>query len=700
MAIALSQEHRDLAEVVRGFLAHHRARTISRAVTDGDATGVAELWSAMAGQGWMGIHLPEAFGGAGYGLPELAIVLEEHGRALTPGPFLASAVVSSVLAIAGSDAQKSAHLPGLADGSVIGAFAVHTTLVGGAYASLCLVPAGDDALLVDRDTLTCADVRSLDSTQGLVRIESDMPAPTAENTVVGGGLLLRRLARLLAAAEMAGGAGATLDAAVEYAKIRTQFGRTIGSFQAIKHHCADMLVQSELAVATAWDAVRTSPEADDIDLVADTAALVTSQAFLHNAQFNIQIHGGIGFTWEHDAHLYLRRSRSHAALLAPRHTILSHVFARVSEGARREFSFALPPEAEEYRAAARALVADFHSAAPEKRRAVLAESGYLVPHWPIPYGRGAGAIEQLVIEEELDGIEIPGLGIGGWVLLTLVQQATDEQKQRWIHPSLHGELTWCQLFSEPGAGSDAAAVSTKAVRVDGGWRVSGQKVWTSNAQDCNRGLATVRTDSDAPKHQGITAMVIDMAAPGVTVRPLTELTGRAFFNEVYFDDVFVPDADIVGAVDGGWAVARATLGNERVSIGGGTKLGPGAYDLVDWTLAFAPGDAGIGREAAELVVEELAMRVLELRRVARAVSGEGPGPEGSVSKLLSAEHSQRVTELGMEICGSAAVLGGAAPLDHDYLFARSLTIAGGTSEISRNVIAERVLGLPRDPLAR
>ena len=193
-----------------------------------------------------------------------------------------------------------------------------------------------------------------------------------------------------------------------------------------------------------------------------------------------------------------------------------------------------------------------------------------MPHWPKPWGRGADVLEQLVIEEEFTGVERPDMGITGWVTLTIAQAGTDDQRERWVEPVLRGQVMWCQLFSEPGAGSDAAAVRTAAKKVDGGWRVTGQKVWTSLAQYCQWGLATVRTDPDAPKHAGVTMMAIDMNAPGVKVNPLRGITGDSHFNEVFFDDVFVPDDDVVGDVNRGWLVARATLGNERISIGGGS----------------------------------------------------------------------------------------------------------------------------------
>jgi alkylation response protein AidB-like acyl-CoA dehydrogenase len=503
----------------------------------------------------------------------------------------------------------------------------------------------------------------------------------------------------LAAAEAAGGARACTEMAVAYASHREQFGRVIGSFQAVKHQCADMLVAAELAAAVAWDAARASGHDASTELAAAIAVTQAIPGYRRCAELNIQVHGGIGYTWEHDAHLHLRRASALAAVVAADTDAPAAVVAYTAAGATPRLAVDLPGEADRYRAQARAF-RQRHDALPAgERRAALIESGYLVPHWPKPWGRGADAAEQLVIEEELAGVEAPNLGIGTWVLLTLVQHGTPEQLDRWIRPSLEGELRWCQLFSEPNAGSDAAAIETRAVRSDGGWIVNGQKVWTSGAHESNWGLATVRTDPDAPKHAGVTTLAIDMRSPGVEVRPLRELTGETLFNEVFFSDVFVPDDDVVGEVNHGWTVARATLGNERVSIGGNK----GGLELLDAPALVgvrdASGDRGWDRGIGVLIAEGHAMAVLNLRQIARTLAGAGPGPEGNVSKLLSAEHAQRVTGLAMRIAGVAAVADDSS-VAHDYLFTRCLTIAGGTSEIVRNLIGERILGLPRDPLQR
>ncbi|MDR3662076.1 MAG: acyl-CoA dehydrogenase family protein, partial [Mycobacterium sp.] len=350
-------------------------------------------------------------------------------------------------------------------------------------------------------------------------------------------------------------------------------------------------------------------------------------------------------------------------------------------GAAHGASFSLPTEADRFRLEATEATAKLRSLPPAEHRDYLVDTGYLVPHWPRPWGRQAGVIEQLVIEEEFSaggGIELPELGITGWVMLTITQAGTDEQRARWVEPVLRGQINWCQLFSEPGAGSDAAAVRTTATPVDGGWRVTGQKVWTSLAHECQWGLATVRTDPDAPKHAGVTMMAIDMSSPGVRVLPLRELTGEALFNEVFFDDVFVPDADVVGDVNRGWLVARATLGNERVSIGGGSGgIGVGADDLIK-LLDNAPGGASARWEhrVGEVIAELHALRLLNLRNASRAIAGGDTAAEANVSKLLQAESSQHVSELAIELAGTSAVAGRTPELTRAYLYARCLTIAG------------------------
>src|SRR6202034_1377364 len=424
-----------------------------------------------------------------------------------------------------------------------------------------------------------------------------------------------------------------------------------------------------------------------------------------------QVHGGIGFTWEHDAHLYLRRAAAIQALIDAEGAAID-VTDPGRSGGSRAAAIDLPPEAEEIRVSIRPEVQRLRELDREARKQALIESGLLMPHWPKPWGRDAGAVEQLVIEQEFAAAELkrPSLGITGWVILTLIQYGTPEQVARWVPAALNQEVIWCQLFSEPGAGSDAAGIRTRATRAGeggekgAGWLINGQKVWTSGAQHAAYGFATVRTNPDAPKHDGITMVVIDMHAKGVTVRPLRMPNGGSALNEVFFDDVFVPDDDVVGPVDGGWTVARATLGNESVSIGGG---GGSGFTLPPHA-AIGPLDAhperlagGAGR-VGRFLASTQSMTALNLRAAYRAVAGGGPGPEGNITKLLLSENGHEGAAMLAELAGpDLAFLDGPAGMAGTLvLLNRSMSIAGGTSEIKRNQIAERILGLPRDPLIR
>ena len=716
-ALAITEEHNDLADAAIGQLSRLNSRAAARATLEDGSSHPADIWSAGAEVGWNGLAIAEEHGGSGFGLAELAVVLEAQGRELCPGPFLPSVAAAVVIDRCAPDSVRAQLLPGLADGNTVGALALSGSVtigsdlvvtgespavLGAPDADVLVIAAGEDVVIIDAAaegvTITARD--SLDTTRSVGSVALRGVTVDEDRVLRGAARKAWTVFRILASAEAVGVSWATLEMAVEYAKVREQFGRTIGTFQAVKHHAANMLVNAEETTAATWDAAR----ADDLDSAWFAAAVAASHAIrtqVFNAQNNIQLHGGIAYTWEHDAHLYLRRARTLAAIMQDGADPLLDIVEGQRSGRAHGASFTLPPEAEAHRSQAREAVARVRSLPEDKQRDFLVDSGYLVPHWPKPWGRAADVLEQLVIEEEFSDVERPDMGITGWVALTIAQAGTADQRERWVEPVLRGQVMWCQLFSEPGAGSDAAAVRTAAKKVDGGWRVTGQKVWTSLAQYCQWGLATVRTDPEAAKHAGVTMMAVDMKAPGVTVNPLRGITGDSHFNEVFFDDVFVPDSDVVGDVNRGWLVARATLGNERISIGGGSggTTGFSPDDLVK-LLDAAPEPANYVRRAGESIAETHTLRLLNLRRASRAIAGAEPGPEGNVTKLLVAEAGQRITELGMELAGSAPVVGQAPKLLRSYLGNRAMTIAGGTSEITRNTIAERILGLPRDPLLK
>jgi alkylation response protein AidB-like acyl-CoA dehydrogenase len=412
--------------------------------------------------------------------------------------------------------------------------------------------------------------------------------------------------------------------------------------------------------------------------------------------------GGIGFTWEHDAHLHLRRAMATRQLLGDPDCYLTEVVDRSLGGTRRSLTADLPNESERARAELAPVFEELRTLKGADQRRALVDAGLAVPHWPRPWGRDANAVEQVVIDQGLAeaGVARPHLGVGAWALPVIIAFGSPEQQQRWVRPTLVGKLRWCQLFSEPGAGSDLASLTTRADRAEGGWVLNGQKVWTSMARESDWGICLARTDPSVPKHDGITYFIVDMRSPGLDIRPLREITGDAMFNEVFIDDLFVPDECVIGAVGDGWKIARATLANERVSMSSGSTFGIGVESLL--RLAERRDgrvSAGIRLRLASLLVEAQSLGLMAHRSTLRTLAGTDPGPGVSVRKLLGAEHEQRVQEMGLAMFGpeGASVDGYADRWAHGFLVTRCLTIAGGTSEIQRNVIAERLLGLPRDP---
>jgi alkylation response protein AidB-like acyl-CoA dehydrogenase len=724
MGIALTDDHRELSRVADGFLTAQKARLAARDLLDAPDEARPAFWADLAGLGWLGLHIDEEYDGSGFGLPELVVVIEALGRAVAPGPFVPTVVASAVVARNGSGEQKARLLPGLIDGSVTAGvgFGGSVTCVegvangaagvvlGAGLADLLLITAGDDVLLLDRsrDGVSVELPPSLDLARRSGRVVLDGVAVRDGDILEGAAGDALAYARVLFAAEAVGGAVDCVDTAVAYAKVRQQFGRTIATFQAIKHHCANMAVAAEAATALVWDAARAASgdEADDkqFRLLAAAAAASAFPAYVRNAELNIQVHGGIGFTWEHDAHLHLRRAMTLRAVLGGDGPA-AELFDLTAAGVNRANSLDLPASAEELRVSVRADAADIAKLDGQEQLDKLIATGYVMPHWPTPWGRGADAVEQLVIDQEFRAARIkrPDYGITGWVILTLIQHGTPSQIDRFVDKALRKAEVWCQLFSEPEAGSDAAAIKTRAVRVDGGWKINGQKVWTSGAHYCQRGLATVRTDPDVPKHAGITTVVIDMNAPGVEVRPLRMLTGGSEFNEVYFNDVFVPDEDVVGEPNNGWTVARATLGNERVSIGSGSGVA-GVNPAVLIGLVSTHGDrlAGAKIRVGNFLADDHAIRLLNLRRAVRSIEGTGPGPEGNITKLKLAEHMGEYAAISCALLGQdIAVMDGPASIAALMAMgARGMAIAGGTSEVTRNQIAERILGMPRDPLIK
>jgi alkylation response protein AidB-like acyl-CoA dehydrogenase len=430
-----------------------------------------------------------------------------------------------------------------------------------------------------------------------------------------------------------------------------------------------------------------------LTIAAAVAAAAGIDAAKANAKACIQVLGGIGITWEHDAHLYLRRAYGIGQFLGGRSRWLRRVAESTVAGLRRDLHIDLESVAH-LRPEIAAAVAAVAAQPVESRRRKLAESGLLAPHWPVPYGRGAAPAEQLLIDQELAaaGVQRPDLVIGWWAVPTILDAGTREQIEHFVPATLRGDVTWCQLFSEPEAGSDLAALRTKAERAERGWILNGQKVWTSAAHKADWGVCLARTDPDAPKHKGITYFLVDMRSPGIVIRPLREITGDELFNEVFFDDVFVPDDMVVGGINDGWRLARSTLASERVAMAHGTSLG----NPMEQTLRALSGvdlDPVDAERLGELLVAAQVGSLLDHRIAQLAVGGRDTGAEASARKLIGVRYRQGLEEFRMELSpGAGVVLNDAV---QSFLNTRCLSIAGGTEQILLTMAGERLLGLPR-----
>ncbi|MFI7286537.1 acyl-CoA dehydrogenase [Streptomyces anulatus] len=761
--IGIAEEHRALAHSVRGWLARAAPPGEAREILDAGSPATPGVrpahWEGLAAQGLTGIHLPEAYGGGGGGLLDLAVVLEEAAYASLTGPYLATALTSAVLrhAVAAGCEALGGPLRELAAGDRTAALALApgtltaTPAEGGhrldgtappvltaEAADLLLLPAatpdGERWFLVDAgaEGLAVRPHRSVDPTRPTGEVRADAVHVPAHRAVpVADPALVGDLAAVLLAADACGTAARSLDTAVAHAGVREQFGRPIGAFQAVKHLCSDMLVRLEQARALTWDAARAADESvraaeESVraveeagavgsggseptrsdgpgpgarGLTAALAAATAPEAAYTCAKDAIQILGGIGFTWEHDAHLQLRRAVLARQLLgaADEHRLRA---ARLAEaGARRELALELPAEAAGHRDEARPHLAAARGLTPAGARRALAATGYAAPHLPAPYGLDAGPVQQLAIQQESgeQGIRLSDLSIATWVVPSLIAYGTEEQRERYLPATLRGDLQWCQLFSEPEAGSDLAALRTRAVRTGEGWRVTGQKVWTSAARTADHGILLARTDPDAPKHRGLTYFLVDMKhAEGIDIRPLKEITGEALFNEVYFDDVLLPADAVVGEVGGGWRVARNTLGNERVHMADQMTFDSGLEALIARSAGL---DGATRTRIGALAAEAHALACVGLRTTLQQVSGREPGAGASVRKLVQTVHQQKVAELTLELLGPDGAVDEPAAAEralHGFLMSRCLTIAGGTTQIQLNVVAERILGLPRD----
>lgn len=687
MSIAITPEHYELADSVRSLVARVAPSEVLHAALESPVENPPPYWQAAAEQGLQGVHLAESVGGQGFGILELAVVLAEFGYGAVPGPFVPSAIASALIAAHDPQAKVLAEL---ATGAAIAAYALDSGLTAtrhgdvlvirgevravpaAAQASVLVLPVAiesrDEWVVLRNDQLEIEAVKSLDPLRPIAHVRAN--AVDVSDDALLSNLTMttaHALMSTLLSAEAVGVARWATDTASAYAKIREQFGRPIGQFQAIKHKCAEMIADTERATAAVWDAARALDDAgessSDVEFAAAVAATLAPATAQRCTQDCIQVHGGIGFTWEHDTNVYYRRALMLAACFGRGSEYPQRVVDTATTAGMRPVDIDLDPSTEKLRAQIRAEVAALKAMPREPRTVAIAEGGWVLPYLPKPWGRAASPVEQIIIAQEFTAgrVKRPQIAIATWILPSIVAFGTDNQKQRLLPPTFRGDIFWCQLFSEPGAGSDLASLATKATRVDGGWRITGQKIWTTGAQYSQWGALLARTDPSAPKHNGITYFLLDMKSEGVQVKPLRELTGKEFFNTVYLDDVFVPDELVLGEVNRGWEVSRNTLTAERVSIGGSdSTFLPTLGEFVDFVRDYrfeGQFDQVARHRAGQLIAEGHATKLLNLRSTLLTLAGGDPMAPAAISKLLSMRTGQGYAEFAVSSFGTDAVIG-------------------------------------------
>ena len=741
MPIGLTPEQEQLDEAVSRFAARHAAIDKTRISFDALASGVLPIWwDDLIAQGFHAVYLPDDLGGQGGSLVDAACVIEAAATALLPGPLLSTMIAGAVTLCADDAPATKALLTDLAagraaavvlpthgdlratpadggwrvsgsSGDVLGACSAGAILIAadaGDGATLWFVvdPAGIGVSVEARQgTDLTVDV-------GIVRLgDYDVP----ESMVLKGidDDTAWDVAVALTACAAAGTIRWCIDAVTTHLRTREQFGKPIGTFQALQHEAAMLLVNSELATAAAWDALRSIDEApEQRQLAAAGAAIMAVSPAPELLLDALTLFGAIGFTWEHDVHLYWRRATGLAASMGPA-TRWSRRLGELGLGHVRDMSVKLGAEESDFRTRVGAVLDEaltlrndtpsplghYDHLATGPQRSLIADAGLIAPHWPPPWGVGATPLQQLIIDDEFakrSDLVRPSLSIAEWILPTLLSAAPEELQQQLIPPTQRGELRWCQLFSEPGAGSDLAALSTRAKKVDGGWRITGHKIWTSFAQFADYGALLARTDPNAPKHKGIGYFIIDMLANGVQIQPIKTADGDPHFNEVFLTEVFVPDRMLIGEPTGGWNLAIATMAQERVTIGGYVVNIDRAGALRH--LAAQPGP---DQDAALCTLGELdaytnAIKALGVRETIRLLDGQSAGPTSSIAKVATSIMLRRIFKATLELAGPRALVAQSEPaIVEPYVRLPAELIGGGTRQIQLNIIAQMIMGLPR-----
>jgi 3-oxochol-4-en-24-oyl-CoA dehydrogenase len=740
MTLGLTPEQQQLSDAVGQFARRHAPVAATRDHFDALAAGqLLPWWDELVANGFHAVHLPENLGGQGGRLMDSACVLEAAGKALLPGPLLPTVTAGAVALLADPTPAAESLLRDLASGlpaAVVlpddGDFQARidsngwlvtgrsNVTAGACSARVILVGArtpDGDVIWVPVDTgRPTATVESVDGTDlvtdaGILQLDGHRVADSGVLTGIGPDRAECVTVGLLASMT-AGIAQWCVEAVAAHLRIREQFGKVIGTFQALQHNAAMLLVNSELATAAAWDAVRAVDEPLDQNRLAATAAAVIAISPMPDLVLDaLTMFGAIGFTWEHELHLYWRRAISLASSIGPANRFARRL-GQLTVTQERDMSVNLGDAEAEFRSwVAETLDAalklhndqpgrqgdyDYFAAGPQ--RTAIAEAGLIAPHWPPPWGIDAGPLRQLIIDDEFakrPDLARPSLGIAEWILPSVLRAASKDLQEQLIPSTQRGEIAWCQLFSEPGAGSDLAALTTRATKVDGGWNINGHKIWTSAAHRADFGALLARTDPTASKHRGIGYFIVDMRSPGIAIQPIKMATGDAHFNEVFLTDVFIPDDMLLGGAGEGWSLAIATMAEERSAISGYVKFDR-ATALREIAAKPGPDRDDALRALGELDAYTNAIKALGVRETIRLLDGQPSGPASSIAKVAMNVLLRRTFQATLQLTGRLAMVADSDPaIVEPYLHLPAELIGGGTREIQLNIIAQMILGLPR-----
>lgn len=706
----------------------------------------ASLWKQIGELGWCGTAIPESRGGLGMGPVELALIAEQMGRVLAPVPYFSSVCLAgTLLKEAGHAKAQAAWLPRIADGSLIAtacfdaALKVNSGRLSGmavvsdaAEADLLLFSDGRRVFAVARGAkgLRTEPLKTWDGTRRYARVTlKATPAVRVDDGKPAGLARARLLSLLYLAAEQLGGAQQCLDLIVRYTAERKQFGRAIASFQAVKHRCAQLMVMVESLRSLVHGAAAAAAGKSDTRgaaLECAAAKALASETFFHAAAEAIQLHGGVGFTTEFDPQLYFKRAQADAHWLgaadALREAVAEEILAaprgrpaaRSGDGDgefRREVADWMRKHLTGRFAKLRHRGGpgdeEFEPALRKEWEQEMAAGGWTCVGWPKPWGRGLSIAQQVIFHEEYaraggpGRISLLGEGLLGPAVLSF---GSEDQKKRHLPGIVSGTTYWAQGYSEPSAGSDLSNVQTRAeAQADGSFKVYGQKIWTSLAHESDWIFVLARTEPGSVGGRGLSFLLMPLRQPGITIRPIEQMSGGSEFNEVFFDGAVAAADDVVGGVGNGWNVAMGLLEAER----GVSTLGQQlrfAHEL-DLVIKVAKRN---GQSLNPVVRQRIAsawagLKVLRYNALRMLGDGESTklSREALISKYCWSNWHRDLGKLAADVLGLRANVVSAdpaiRPLQQLFLFSRADTIYAGTNEIQLNLIAERGLGMPKEP---